>query len=291
MEKTIRQLLADATKRFKEGKISTPRLDAEVILAHQLGRERIDFITKSNEIIDITQQKIYDHKIQERLQGKPVQYITGQQEFMGLTFGVTPDVLIPRADTEILVEAVLEHAKSMEKPLAIVDIGTGSGAICLSLAYYILESIVHTVDISEKALEVAQQNAKKLCLKERVHFYIGNLLAPLETKLMGKIDLLVSNPPYIPHEDIAHLQKEVRHYEPMLALDGGEDGLGFYRDIIEQGSKLLSPQGKIFFEVGYNQAQEVADMLKTQGMFEEIEIKKDLAGIDRVVIGTIKKEN
>lgn len=289
MEKNIRQLLANATRQLKEGRLPTPRLDAEVILAHQLGLERIDLITKSNEMIDTTQRQIYEHRIQERLQGKPVQYITGQQEFMGLTFQVTPAVLIPRADTEILVETVIEYSKSMKKPLTVVDIGTGSGAIGLSLGYYIMESIVHTVDISQKALEVARQNAKSLCLKERVYFYIGHLLSPLGEELVGKVDLLVSNPPYIPHEDIAHLQKEVAKYEPLLALDGGEDGLDFYRKIMGQTPKFLSPQGKIFLEVGHNQAQRVADMMENQKIFEEIEIKKDLAGMDRVVIGTRKQ--
>lgn len=284
MKTTIKQLLIDATKKLKESSIDTPRLDAEVILAHQLGWQRIDLILKSDDKMDEKQQKIYYDKIEQRIQGKPVQYITEQQEFMGLTFRVTPDVLIPRPDTEILVEAAIEESNFMKKPFRILEIGTGSGAIALSLAYYIMESLVYTVDISADAIKVAKENARNLSLTKRIHFYLGDLFDPLGEKLCGKVDLLVSNPPYISHNEIADLQKEVQNYEPILALDGGEDGLDFYRRLIQEGQRFLSPQGRMIFEVGYNQAQEVCRMLEEKGIFGEIVMKKDLAGIDRTII-------
>lgn len=284
MKTTIKQLLINGTKKLKESSIDTPRLDAEVILSYQLGWQRIDLIMKSDDRIDEKQQKIYYDKIEKRIQGKPVQYITGQQEFMGLTFRVTPDVLIPRPDTEILVEAAIEESNFMKKPLNILEIGTGSGAIALSLAYYIMESLVHTVDISADAIKIAKENARNLSLTKRIHFYLGDLFDPLGEKLYGKVDLLVSNPPYIPHNEIACLQKEVRNYEPILALDGGKDGLDFYRRLIQEGQRFLSPQGRMIFEVGYNQAQEVCRMLEEKGIFGEIVMKKDLAGIDRTII-------
>ncbi|RBP37052.1 peptide chain release factor N(5)-glutamine methyltransferase [Garciella nitratireducens] len=284
MKTTINQLLMNGTKKLKQASMNTARLDAEVILAHQLGCNRIDLIINCNDEVDEKQQKLYYDKIKERIQGKPVQYIVGQQEFMGLPFKVTPDVLIPRPDTEILVESAIEEAKSMKKPLIILDIGTGSGAIALSLAHYIMESLVYTVDISPEAIEVAQENAKHLSLTQRVYFYLGDLMTPLEKELYGKVDLLVSNPPYIPHHEIANLQKEVRDYEPTIALDGGKDGLEFYRRILKEGEKLLSFQGKMIFEVGYDQAQSVFDILKESKIFNEIAIQKDLAGIDRTII-------
>ena len=147
-----------------------------------------------------------------------------------------------------------------------------------------MESLVHTVDISADAIKIAKENARNLSLTKRIHFYLGDLFDPLGEKLYGKVDLLVSNPPYIPHNEIACLQKEVRNYEPILALDGGKDGLDFYRRLIQEGQRFLSPQGRMIFEVGYNQAQEVCRMLEEKGIFGEIVMKKDLAGIDRTII-------
>ena len=280
---TIHEVLITATQKLNQHNIKTSRLDSEVILAHQLNWERIKLITHNNEVLDQKQQNIYFQKIEQRAQGMPVQYITGQQEFMGLRFHVTPDVLIPRPDTEILIEAAIEQAQSMKKPLTIVDIGTGSGAIALSLAHFIKDSQVHTIDISPPAIEIAKRNALKLSLQDQVTFYLGDLFSPLGEDFLGKVDLLVSNPPYIPKKDIPKLQREVG-YEPALALNGGSDGLDFYRKIIKEGYKFLSPQGEILFEVGQHQADLVAEMFKRDKVFNYVIMRKDLAGIDRVVI-------
>jgi release factor glutamine methyltransferase len=282
---SIHKAIIEATQILKQANIQTPRLDAEVILAHQLNWKRLDLITRSNETLDREQQDTFYKKINQRAQGVPVQYITGLQEFMGLDFNVSPDVLIPRPDTEILIEAAIEEANSMKSPLTIVDIGTGSGAIALSLAHFIKGSKVHTIDISPRALEVAKGNAVKLSLQDNVSFFLGDVFSPLGEEFYGKVDLLVSNPPYIPKDDILKLQREVG-YEPELALDGGLDGLDFYRRIIKEGQKFLSSQGRILFEVGHDQAQMVENILREYG-FKYVIIKKDLSGIERVVIAKV----
>jgi release factor glutamine methyltransferase len=282
--KTIHHILLEAVNILKEHNINTPRLDGEVILAHLLDCKRIDLILKHDEVLDKEQEREYIKRINLRAQGMPVQYITGNQEFMGLDFHVTPDVLIPRPDTEILVEEAIQEASLMDKPLIIVEIGTGSGAIALSLAHYIKDAQVHTIDISPKAIAIAKKNAKKLSLEEKVVFYHGDLLSPIEGILEGKVDLLVSNPPYIPSKDILNLQREVKDFEPLLALDGGEEGLDFYERIIDQGLGYLSNQGKIIFEIGHDQGDRVSGMIREMGIFSDIRIIKDLASLDRVVL-------
>ncbi|HHT50338.1 MAG TPA: peptide chain release factor N(5)-glutamine methyltransferase, partial [Eubacteriaceae bacterium] len=280
---TIHQVLTDAVSILKENNINTPRLDGEVILAHLLDCKRIDLILKHDEVLDKEQEREYIKRINLRAQGMPVQYITGNQEFMGLDFHVTPDVLIPRPDTEILVEEAIQEASLMDKPLIIVEIGTGSGAIALSLAHYIKDAQVHTIDISPKAIAIAKKNAKKLSLEEKVIFHQGDLLSPIKGILDGKVDILVSNPPYIPSKDILSLQREVQFHEPSLALDGGIEGLDFYKRIIDEVLDFLSHQARLIFEIGHDQGDRVSGMIREMGIFSDIRIIKDLASLDRVV--------
>ena len=289
--KTIHQILLDAVNILKQNNVQTPRLDAEVILAHLLGWDRIDLITRSREVLDQDLEQEYYHFIQERAAGKPVQYITGQQEFMGLNFKVTPDVLIPRPDTEILVETAIKEAGTMEPPLTIVDVGTGSGAISISLAHYIKGAHIHSIDISPKALGVAMENARLHSLEHRVTFYQGDLFDPIDDLLRSRVDLLVSNPPYIPTHQIPNLQREVRYYEPTLALDGGEDGLDYYRRIIQEGEKFLSPRGCLILEIGHDQGARVAELLKCKKRLKDVIIVEDLAGIGRVVRARVKERD
>lgn len=281
---TIHQVLTDAVSILKENNINTPRLDGEVILAHLLDCKRIDLILKHDEVLDKEQEREYIKRINLRAQGMPVQYITGNQEFMGLDFHVTPDVLIPRPDTEILVEEAIQEASLMDKPLIIVEIGTGSGAIALSLAHYIKDAQVHTIDISPKAIEIARKNAKNLSLEEKVIFHQGDLLSPIKGILDGKVDILVSNPPYIPSKDILSLQREVQFHEPSLALDGGIEGLDFYKRIIDEVLDFLSHQARLIFEIGHDQGDRVSGMIREMGIFSDIRIIKDLASLDRVVL-------
>ncbi|NLM12463.1 MAG: peptide chain release factor N(5)-glutamine methyltransferase, partial [Epulopiscium sp.] len=192
-------------------------------------------------------------------------------------------VLIPRQDTEILVETALEFIDK-DKEFQVLDVCTGSGCIGISIAYYAPLSQVIGIDISEDALKVARYNAKLNKVNDRVHFIKSNLFGEVPKNLKGTVDMIVSNPPYIPTEEIKELMKEVNAYEPTIALDGGKDGLDFYRLIVKDGKEYLKSGGILLFEIGYNQGDDVVHLLKSQN-FTEIEIKKDLAGLNRVVFG------
>ncbi len=216
-----------------------------------------------------------------RITGEPPQYILGTQEFMSLEFNVTPDVLIPRADTETLVQYVIDNTKN--KGFSLLDIGTGTGCIPLSIAAYNKRAYVRGIDISKKAVEIAEQNCKKLGLCERADFEVSDILKELPS---GKYDVITSNPPYIESDVIKTLQTDVKDFEPHLALDGGSDGLTFYRRICEISPTLLNKNGMQIFEIGYNQGDTVPPLM--QSSFTGIEVIKDLCGNDRVVVGFLK---
>ncbi len=277
---TIKEILERTIKHFEKYKINNPRLDAEVLLADLLGMERIHLYVRFDQPLTKDEIDQYRERVVLRSKRVPVQYIVGHEEFMSLDFTVQKGVLIPRPETEHLVETVIEYIKEkkIESPL-IADIGTGSGAIAISIAHYIPKAKIIGVDISPEALEVAMQNGEKLQVSDRVSFIRGSFLSPL-IKAGLKPDVIVSNPPYIKRDDLKRLQPEVR-MEPELALDGGINGLDAYRQIISQ-SKEINPE-LLAFEVGIDQAQQVASMLEE--CFSEIQIVKDLAGIDRVVLG------
>ena len=221
------------------------------------------------------QKEAYDKLISERARHIPLQHLTGVQEFMGLTFMVNANVLIPRQDTEILVE---EAMKELHDGMEILDVCTGSGCILLSLLHYSNDCNGLGLDISESALEVAKQNAGKLSIQ--ADFLQSDLFDEIEVG--RKFDMLVSNPPYIPTDVIPTLMEEVRVYEPVNALDGLEDGLFFYRKISKEAKAYLRKGAYLFFEIGCEQAEAVREILEKEG-YKEIEIIKDLAGLDRVV--------
>lgn len=291
MQVKVYDALKKALEKMEKTKAATPLLDAEVILCHVMKKDRWYLYTNRNDDLTEAQIEIFFRLIEKRLMGVPVQYIVGNQEFMGLDFLVKEGVLIPRPDTEILVEAVIEWAKNRKnKDVTIVDLGTGSGAITVSLAKYIEKSFVYSVDISKEALCVAKKNAESNGVLEKICFCNGDLLEPLKNKnLQRELDILVSNPPYIPREEIEGLQVEVAKYEPKLALDGGVDGLDFYRKIINEGNIYLRKGGLIALEVGHDQGEDVKQIMEAKGCYENIEKIKDLAGIERVVIGTVSE--
>ncbi|MEN6316313.1 MAG: peptide chain release factor N(5)-glutamine methyltransferase [Clostridiaceae bacterium] len=245
---------------------------------------------------------LYSHYftlLERRTEGVPLQYLTGMQEFMSLPFEVGPGVLVPRQETELLVETVINRCKGRSgseaihsKPdrgrcdISILDVGTGSGCIAVSLAYYVPGCLVTAIDRMPDAISIAQRNAVLNKVADRIHFIESNLFEAISAE---RFDIIVSNPPYIRTGDIKGLQKEVRCYEPMEALDGGSDGLDFYRVIIEKATGFLYEGGMLAFETGYDQAQDVAKIMS--GSFENIQIYKDLAGIDRVVAGNCVNEN
>ncbi|MCI7540735.1 MAG: peptide chain release factor N(5)-glutamine methyltransferase [Veillonellaceae bacterium] len=285
---TIGRILKWTENFFKEKGIESPRLDAEVLLGHVLEKERIYLYVHFDEPLQPQELADYREAIKQRIRRVPVAYIIGQREFMGLTFHVTEDTLVPRPDTEILVQAAIERLKKMDGK-RFADIGTGTGAICLSVLHYLPQATADTVDISEAARKVAEENAEALDVKGRVTFYTGDLLAPLASQdgaASGEApyDAILSNPPYIPDADIEGLAPEVRCKEPRTALSGGADGLDFYRRLVADSPALLKDDGFLAVEVGIHQAQAVAKMAAQSGSFVRTEIIKDYGGIERVVV-------
>ncbi len=271
--------------------------DVRILLEDLCGIEREELLLHGEKTISRVDTEKFMAAINRRLGHYPVQYITGKQEFMGLTFGVTPDVLIPRQDTEILVEEVL---KELNDGSRILDMCTGSGCILLSLLYYSNDCEGVGVDVSEEALAVAKDNAGRLELDEtfdmlfdprhgkkhidqsKIEFIESNLF----NDVRGKFDIIVSNPPYIRSDVIPTLMEEVRDYEPMLALDGRKDGLFFYREIVKKSPNYLNGGGLLFFEIGYDQAEDVKKIMEEAG-FKDIVVVQDYGHLDRVVWGRL----
>ena len=276
---TIGRILKWTEQYFKEKGIESPRLDAEVLLSHILGRERIYLYVHFDEPLEPAELARYREAIKQRVQRVPVAYIIGEKEFMGLTFKVTEDTLVPRPDTEILVQAAIERLRARGDAPRFADIGTGTGAICLSVLHFLPKAQADTVDISPAARAVAEENAAALGASDRITFHTGDLLAPLAGQCY---DAILSNPPYIPDGDIAALAPEVRLKEPHTALAGGKDGLDFYRRLVADSPALIKDDGFLAVEVGIHQAAPVAALAVPS--FSRTEILKDYAGIERVVI-------
>ncbi|HWR42578.1 peptide chain release factor N(5)-glutamine methyltransferase [Sporomusa sp.] len=281
---TISSILNWTRQYFGSKGIDNPRLDAEVLLSHILGKDRLYLYTNFDQPLTPEELAAYRDTVKRRAVRAPVAYITGYKEFMGLNFTVSPAVLIPRPDTEILVETVLGRLAAAQDP-CIADLGTGSGAIIISILTKLTTAMGVAVDISTDALAVTKENAVRHGVAERLELHQGDLLAPLSGR---KFDVITSNPPYIPDRDIAGLSAEVRQ-EPRLALAGGSDGLDFYRRIVAEGAAYLNPGGFIAVEVGINQAGPVAALANPVSSLKTEAIVKDYAGIDRVVVFSLKQ--
>lgn len=279
----LKDAFAEGIRKLKLSNIDAPVVTAGAILCYILGRERTFLYSHDEYLLSNDEYENYCECLKRVAEGEPLQYITGVQEFMSLNFNVCRKVLIPRQDTEILVESVLEYAGQKENA-GILDIGTGSGCVAISLAYYGKNTQVMGVDISKGALEVARINARNCGVEENTVFVQSNLFDNVPPK---KFDIIVSNPPYIPIEVIETLDKQVKDFEPKIALDGGADGLDFYRRITQQSVSFLESKGLLAFEVGFDQAQKVVEIMEAN--FENIKVKKDLAGIERVVTGNLSK--
>jgi release factor glutamine methyltransferase len=266
----VRTALLQGTKLLEDASTAVPRLTAEVLLAHAMRRERVWLFAHPEQELAEVEWLHYGRYLHERLKGKPTQYITKRQEFYGREFRVSPDVLIPRPETEHLVESALK----LSKPSRILDIGAGSGAIAVTLA---LETRAHVVatEISEAAALVAADNARRL--GARVEIVICDLAAAIAPQ---SIDLIVSNPPYVPFRERESLQREVRDYEPHTALFGGESGFDIYDRIVADAPRVLRAGGWLIMELGFGTANYVADLLKD---WSDVQIHPDLAGIPRVI--------
>ena len=276
---TIKEAINQAVIMLKNENIDAPKNKARMLLEATLKKSKEYLIIYDNKEITPQEREVYIKNVKKHILGEPIQYITGKQEFMKLNFFVTKDVLIPRQDTEILVEEVIRLAKNIENPM-ILDLCTGSGAIAVSLAKYIKNVKIYATDISSKAIEIAKKNAEFNGVKNNIDFIESDLFNKIKNL---KFDIIVSNPPYIETDEIVKLPKDVQN-EPREALDGGKDGLLFYRKISEQALEYLNTQGYLCFEIGYNQKQKVKQILENQKRYINIYSKKDLCENDRVIV-------
>lgn len=288
---TLHTALQQGTKLLEDAGVDAPRLTAEVLLMHCIGCERSWLYAHGADELKEVWWIHYGRYLHQRIEGRPTQYITGRQEFYGREFRVTPDVLIPRPETEELIESSLALIPHVESSLAliphvapslslipharVVDIGTGSGAIAITLALEWNQRVVAT-DISLAALRVAQANARRL--GAHVDFVCADLAAPLQS---GAYDVVVSNPPYVPLATLPGLQREVRDHEPALALYGGDDGLAVYRRLIPEAARILKPGGWLLMEAGIETVEHVRGLLAS---WSGVQLRADLAGLPRVVI-------
>ncbi len=276
---TVKDILTWTSQYFQSKQIPDARLSAELLLARVLNCARIELYLQFERILSSEERSVYRKLVHRRAAREPVQYILGETEFMGLPIRVTPSVLIPRPETEILVDSVIEYAREAARPLRILDIGTGSGCIAIALAKLIPEAYVTATDITNEALEIAQENAR---LNEvEVTFHHGDIFQ-IYRDLPRPVDIIVSNPPYISRHDWEQLPPEIKEYEPATALRGGEDGMDFYRRLLRIIPELLAEQGALFLETGYDQARRVAEMFEAIDFYTII--RPDLNQIDRVVI-------
>ena len=279
---TIKETIRKGMIILKTNNVTEPNIKSRLIMQFVLNKPREYLVVYDKEKLTLRQEVNYFKAIKKLCNGIPIQHITNRQEFMKMTFFVDENVLIPRPDTEILVEEVIKIAKKINAK-KILDLCTGSGAIAISLAKYIDKSNITAVDISDKALNVAKLNAKNNEVEDRITFVESDLFKNLKKE---KYDIIVSNPPYIKKEVLKKLDKEVQK-EPKLALDGGYDGLDFYKKIIKNADEYLKFNGYLCFEIGYDQKEDVENLLKEQEKYINITCKKDLCDNDRVVIAKL----
>ncbi|MCH5585167.1 peptide chain release factor N(5)-glutamine methyltransferase [Shimazuella sp. AN120528] len=286
---TIREAFHQASSFLKQKGIADGLFEAEWMLRELLAVDRASFFLMWDKTLTEEQAKKYYQWIQRRGDHEPLQYIFGKADFYGRPFHVTPDVLIPRPETELLVEHVLHKADVLyrDRPIRVVEVGTGSGCIAITLQLERPHWSVTTIDLSADALQIAKDNAKRHGVEDKITFLQGSFLEPVRVET---VDVIVSNPPYIPSEVIGTLDQEVQHYEPHLALDGGEDGIYPYRQIISQIAQMPA-RGKrlIAFEIGDEQGEQVANLVQQLPKSREVEVLQDMSGRDRYVIGLVER--
>ncbi len=282
----IRRLLTWTTQYFENHHIESARLDAELLLAHVLKKQRIFLYTDFDLIVNPDELALFKSYIQKRVKGISTAAIIGEKEFMGINLHVNEHVLIPRPDTETWLEKVIQYHRS-ESGITVADLGTGSGAILLSFLYYCKEAKGVGVDISPEALAVAKKNGESLEMEDRVEWVEGDYIDALAEDVL--YDGILTNPPYIPTGDLAGLQEEVKH-EPQLALDGGADGLVFYRRLAQKAADHLKPGGFLAMEFGIHQWKEILSLFEETGEFEDFEVIKDYGGIERAIYCKKMKE-
>ncbi len=290
--RNIIELIRLTTSYFQGKKIETPRLDAELLLAHALGLSRIDLYLNYDRPINDDELRIFRHLVRRRAKREPVAYITGVKEFWSLDFAVNPRVLIPRPETELLVEQTLRVLDSVKRDpgflISILELGTGCGAVAVALARSLSHRVIITAtDISPMALAVARDNAMRHCVRDRVRLICGNLFDPIHPGL--RFHFVISNPPYVPSAQIPALMPEVQRYEPVQALDGGLNGLAVIRNIIRDAPYWLMDGGCFLLEFGDEQQEPILNIIKETQAFEDPNFFQDLSGRARVVRAEVKR--
>ncbi len=278
MSVTIKKALGDGAETLARNSVAEPRTEASLLLMHLLNCDHTFLITHPEEIVSVDQLKRFRSLVSRRAQGEPLQYLTGHQEFFKLDFELTPDVLVPRPETELIVEVASELLKH-EPGLSFADIGTGSGCIAISLLHELPQARAVAVDFSPAALAVAKRNAERHQVIDRLRLVESDLFSAIDSA--ERFDLIVSNPPYVPVDDLKDLQREVRH-EPQVALDGGPDGLRVIRRLLNDAPRFLRSGGHLVFEIGIDQAEAIKQIVD-HITWELVEIRKDLQGIPRTV--------
>lgn len=276
---TIVDLLNDAEKRLAENDVDTPRLDAEVLISHVLNCSRADLYMQRERKLSSKQQKLIKEHIERRAAGEPVAYITGIKEFWSIPIRVTPDVLIPRPETELVVERALEIVGKKDRRVDILDLCTGSGCIAAALATELPQAQITVTDVSKKAIEMAKRNLS--FAKGRVRFHIGDLFKALPKP--QEFDLITANPPYVPTSHKRYLPREIADREPEIALYAGKSGLDFMARIIEDGSRFLKPGGWLVMEMGLGQTAKLQRSAEQFGGYGQVVVSEDLARIERVI--------
>ena len=282
---TVLEAIRLSTEYLDKKKIDSPRINAELLLAHIIGCKRLDLYLAFDRPLTEPELNIYRGLIKRRASYEPLQYIIGTVEFYGLVFKVTSSVLIPRPETELLVENIIKELSDKEQ-LNILEIGCGSGNIAISLAYHLKQAQIITTDISDAALNLAKENSQKLGVAERISFIRHNILTD-DLLRFSMFDLVVSNPPYVSLQSYSSLQKEIMDFEPRLAVTDESDGLTFYRIISEKVSGNIKKGGKLFFEISHGQCDDVKSIM-TKNNFSKIEVIKDYQNIERIVVGVLK---
>jgi release factor glutamine methyltransferase len=278
----VGEALRDAEGRLRAAGVDSPGHDAELLLRHVLGWDRARLVASGDAGLGADDEAAFRALVLERAKRRPLQHLTGTQWFWKDEFSVSPDVLVPRPETEVLLEAGLAAVRDVPRPV-VVDVGTGSGCLALSLARERPDAVVHAVDVSAAALAVARANARRLGLAGRVAFHHGDLLGPLDS-FAGALDLVLANPPYVAAQELATLAPEVRDHEPRVALVPAGDRYAAYRGLAPAAFRLLRPGRRVGVEVGVGMAEEVSRILEGSGLHRE-RVVPDLAGIARVVIG------
>jgi release factor glutamine methyltransferase len=280
---TIGEMLNRAAEYLQQKGLENARLNAETLLGTVLNLSRVDLYLRFDRPLTDEELPAFRSLIKRRLGGQPLQYLTGQTEFYSLTFLVNPSVLIPRPETEILVDALVERLGHERGDLLVADVGTGCGNIAIALAVHLPRARLWATDRSREALALAQTNAGKHGVEDRIHFLQGDLLAPLR-EWRGRLTTVVSNPPYVTTAELKRLPAEIRDHEPLMALDGGRDGLEIIRRLVEEATDLLAPEGWLALEVGSGQAETVKELIARMGSYGETETLPDYAGIPRVIL-------